>query len=519
MKIHTRTYIEFSFIFLFLGITASFAQDQEANKSPAYKEKYKFNGVPLILYSAFDAQIVQVFQLMRDANAGKAVAQHELAVRYLFGRGLPPDTPKAVYWMMKAAQQDLPLAHYNIGIMHIQGIGVPWNPFEAFQHFQSAADEEIPEALFMMGVMYSEDFVVPRSWPKSFSYIKRSAELGMSDAIDALKELRHRGVDSVEAEVKTASSKKKQLNNGTAQAARSDTTTQLVFIDFHTDTTSVTDDTTLVREAYQQLNVAQKENPAEEREKVEIDSAKRSILLTAADIGNPEALCVLGRCYEKGWSVKKDQIIAAEYYFRAIRAESFRAPALLWRLMNTEHFSHELESRTTKKDPDALFVWAGLTAIDFAKLLNGEQALKILKHNAEEGHVLSMVELGLCYFNGRWVPQDKIEASRWWMRASKEGSTDAKFRLAMLNVAGEIHSDPPDSTFAFLQALTRQGSLVANAGVGLCYEVGYCVPQNKGEAYRIYHGALHRGSETSYRSLQRMHDEIRPGDPEFQVNN
>ncbi len=254
-------------------------------------------------------------------------------------------------------------------------------------------------------------------------------------------------------------------------------------------------------------------------EKVEIDSVKRSILLAAADIGNPEALCVLGRCYEKGWSVKKDQILAAEYYFRAIRAESFRAPALLWRLMNTEHFSHELESRTTKKDPDALFVWAGLTAIDFAKLLNGEQALKILKRNAEEGHVLSMVELGLCYFSGRWVPQDKAEAARWWMRAAKEGSTDAKFRIAMLNVAGEIHSDPPDSTFAFLQELTRQGSLVANAGVGLCYEVGYGVPQNKGEAYRIYHGALHRGSETSYRSLQRMHDEIRPSDPEFQVSN
>lgn len=519
MKQFSRTYVGILFIIFVLRLTPSFAQEQEESKSPVYKEKYRFNGVPLILFSGFDAQIVLVFQLMRDANAGKAVAQHELAIRYLLGRGLPCDTPKAVYWMMKAAQQDLPLAHYNIGIMHIQGVGVPWNPFEAFKHFQCAAEEEIPEALFMMGVMYSEDFVVPRSWPKTFSYIKRSAELGISDAKDALKELRRRGVDSVEAEEKTTSAKKKQLNNGSAQTVHSDTTMQLVLIDFHTDTTSVTDDTTLVREAYQQLNVTKKEDHAEEREKVEIDSIKRSILLAAADIGNPEALCVLGRCYEKGWSVKKDQILAAEYYFRAIRAESFRAPALLWRLINNEHFSRELESRTTKKDPDALFVWAGLTAIDFAKLLSGDQALKILKRNAEEGHVLSMVELGLCYFNSRWVTQDKIEASRWWMRAAKEGSTDAKFRLAMLNVAGEIHTDPPDSTFAFLQNLTRQGSLVANAGVGLCYEVGYSVPQNKGEAYRIYHGALHRGSETSYRSLQRMHDEIRPSDPEFQVSN
>ncbi len=243
MKLLSRIYIGILFIILILGIAPSSAQDQEGNKSPVYKEKYRFNGVPLILFSGFDAQIVQVFQLMRDANAGKALAQHELAIRYLLGRGLPPDTPKAVYWMMKAAQQDLPLAHYNIGIMHIQGIGVPWNPFEAFIHFRSAADEEIPEALFMMGVMYSEDFVVPRSWPKTFSYIKQSAEFGLSDAKDALKELRRRGVDSVGEREKIASDKKKQPNNGSALAARSDSTTQLVFIDFHTDTTSVTDDT------------------------------------------------------------------------------------------------------------------------------------------------------------------------------------------------------------------------------------------------------------------------------------
>jgi TPR repeat protein len=494
-----------------------FSQDE--SKSPVYKEKYRFNGVPYILYSAFDAQVVQVFQLMRDANAGKAAAQHELALRYLLGRGLPFDTSKAVYWMMKAAQQDLPFAHYNLGIMHVQGIGVPWNPFEAYKHFRSAADEEIPEALFMMGVMYSENFVVPRSWPKTFDYIKRSAAYGMSDAKDALKELRRRGVDSVETSIKSDTLKKKNPNNGSAQTARNDTTMQLIFVDFHTDTTSVTDDTTLVHEAYQELNVSGKESEPKEREKVEVDSTRRSLLLTAAEIGNPEALCVLGRCYEKGWSVKKDQILAAEYYFRAVRAESFRAPALLWRLINTEHFSHELEIRTAKNDRDALFVWAGLTAIDFAKLLSGEQALKILKRAAEDGHVLSMVELGQCYFTGRWTAQDKMEAARWWMQAAKEGSTDAKFRIAMLNVAGEVHSDPPDTTFTFLQNLSRQGSLLASAGIGLCYEVGYGVLQNKGEAYRIYHAALHRGSETSYLALQRMHDEIRPGEPEFHVGN
>jgi hypothetical protein len=41
--------------------------------------------------------------------------------------------------------------------------------------------------------------------------------------------------------------------------------------------------------------------------------------------------------------------------------------------------------------------------------------------------------------------------------------------------------------------------------------------KDKGEAYKIFHKALLRGSETAFRALRSMHDDIRPPAKEFQM--
>jgi TPR repeat protein len=89
---------------------------QEKKKSLAFRN-YEALTIPFVLPSTLDYQLLEAFVLMQKANAGESAAQHELGLRYLFGKGFPADTVKAAFWIQKAASQNLPLAQYNLGIL------------------------------------------------------------------------------------------------------------------------------------------------------------------------------------------------------------------------------------------------------------------------------------------------------------------------------------------------------------------------------------------------------------------
>jgi TPR repeat protein len=185
--------------------------------------------------------------------------------------------------------------------------------------------------------------------------------------------------------------------------------------------------------------------------------------------------------------------------------------------MNTEEFVHQLELRSSKNDPDALYVWSGLTSIGFSKLLNEKQAFDLLQRAAIAGHVPAMVELGSCYLTGRWVQQDTNKTIELWNRASRLGSVEADIRLAGANVLGQIHTEELDLALSVLRVTSEEGSLLSDLTLAHCYEKGIGLAQNKGEAYRIFHKAMLRGSETAFRALRSMCDEFRPSSQEFQM--
>jgi uncharacterized protein len=500
---------------ILFSVASHFLQAQEKKKPQAFRSADAVS-VPLILPSTLDLQLLEAFVLMQKANAGESPAQHELGLRYLLGRGFPADTMKATFWIQKAADQHLPLAEFNLGILLMNGMGTEWNPFKAFNHFRAAAEQENPEALYVMGLLYTENFILPRSWPKAYRYFKRASELGSEAAKISKKEMERRGMDTTETADIVVPEIMRTKNN-TPQTTPSDTGFSLLFIDFHRDTISTIEDTTLIREAYQGIATSSDAASTDNILKTKMDSSARSMFFSSATAGNPEALCLLGRCYERGLNVQKDIILAGVYYLRALHLDSYRALTLLWKLMVTDEFSRELELRSSKNDPDALYVWSGLTSVGFNKLLNEKQAFDLLQRAASAGHVPAMVELGLCYFTGRWAQKDSDKAIELWNRASALGSLEAEIRLAAANVLGQIHTQEFNTALSILRATAKQGSLFSDLALAYCYEKGIGLPQDKGEAYRIFHKALLRGSETAFRALRSMHDDIRPADKEFQM--
>ena len=94
--------------------------------------------------SATDDATTPEFDALRArAEAGNAVAQYTLALRYDFGfsQGVLQDDAEALRWFRLAAEQGHAAAQYNLGFMYRTGRGVPENPGEAIRWWRLAAEQ------------------------------------------------------------------------------------------------------------------------------------------------------------------------------------------------------------------------------------------------------------------------------------------------------------------------------------------------------------------------------------------
>lgn len=122
-----------------------------------------------------------------------------------------------------------------------------------------------------------------------------------------------------------------------------------------------------------------------------------------------------------------------------------------------------------------------LTGKDAVKLMDEgkkDEAIQILEELAADGDDLSMVQLGIYYYQGTGVIQDYYKAMDWWLQAFKRNNADAFVNL------GVMHRD------------------------------GQGVPQNKKIAYCVFlttHMNGYGSQSTQYRSnssLRRLMDEL-----------
>ena len=473
----------------------------------------------LIVESDPSAQLLEGFILIQKANSGDPVAEQEVGLRYLFGRDFPSDTVKAAMWIRKAADQSLLTAKYNLAILTNNGWGTDWNPFEAFKLFLAAARGNMSEAKYMVGLSYVDDLVVPRNWNVAYRYLSEAAEQGFKPAKEVLDEFAKRGIhvnkdSSTIQSDSTEASKEVEKGKG-----KPDTAWTPVFLDLQRDPPTALDDTTLLKEAYREANITARyaldTGPAKHR-RVEEDTGMVRII-EAAEYGNPEALTLIGRLYEEGIGVERDLVLGAEYYIRAVRFDSPRASQLLWKLEQSSDFHKQLDERSQRNDPVALFVWAGLTALHLDPTLNDQKALELLEKSADKHHVPALIELGLCSYQGRWVNQDKNAAIAVWNEAASLGSKEAAVRIAAAKVTGDFSDHQYNVYLPILFDAAQEGVLVAQLALAYCYEHGFGLQLNKGEAARMYRVCAQRGSQNAFQSLRRMYDEIRPKEKEFVI--
>jgi len=110
------------------------------------------------------------------ADGELAEAQYNLGVIHEYGRGVPRDPEKAVFWYALAADQKLPEAVNNLGRMYTLGIGVDKDEAEGFQYYREAANLGLADAAYNVGIGYLTGLGTEKNDRQAVVWFNKAAE-------------------------------------------------------------------------------------------------------------------------------------------------------------------------------------------------------------------------------------------------------------------------------------------------------------------------------------------------------
>ena len=117
------------------------------------------------------------------AEQGDAGAQYYLGLMYVYGDGVPQDYAEALpTWYRRAAEQGVARAQYYLGLMYVYGFVVPQNYTKAADWYRRAAEQGAELAQFNLGVMYYNGEGVPQDYTRAAQWFRRAAEQAYAPA-------------------------------------------------------------------------------------------------------------------------------------------------------------------------------------------------------------------------------------------------------------------------------------------------------------------------------------------------
>ncbi len=115
---------------------------------------------------------------------------------------------------------------------------------------------------------------------------------------------------------------------------------------------------------------------------------------------------------------------------------------------------------------------------------NPEEAVKLLRQAAEQGHVGAQLDLGLCYCNGSGVEKNYDEAATWFRKSAEQGCPAAQSQLGLCYIKGEGVVKNYNTGFQWSLKAAEQGDAIGQNIVSYCYIHGYGVKRDLTEAVK-----------------------------------
>lgn len=183
------------------------------------------------------------------------------------------------------------------------------------------------------------------------------------------------------------------------------------------------------------------------------------LLRNAAAFGNPDALCELGVCLDRGRGVHINVAEAKELLREAVAKGSVEAPGHLARI--------DTDYRRTA--PSAII----------------HAAVARWRERARQGHADAQECLGRCYFVGIGVVKDIVEAARWFQLSADQGCAAGQCMLGACYGTGTGVLEDSRKAVQLYQLAADQGDAIAQSNLGNCHEHGLDVPKDQVEAFNL----------------------------------
>jgi TPR repeat protein len=122
-------------------------------------------------------------------------------------------------------------------------------------------------------------------------------------------------------------------------------------------------------------------------------------------------------------------------------------------------------------------------------------ALREWRPLAEKGDALAQYNLGVLYRKGRGVPQDDVQARKWYDKAAVQGQAKAQYNLGTLYYNGEGVPKDYKQALRWFRLAADQGEAVAQTKIAIMYEDAQGVPHDLVQAYKWYSLAITSGDK------------------------
>ena len=120
---------------------------------------------------------------------------------------------------------------------------------------------------------------------------------------------------------------------------------------------------------------------------------------------------------------------------------------------------------------------------------NYSSAMQLWLPLAEQGDVVAQFNVGIMYDKGHGVPQDAVEAARWYQRAAERGDVISQFKLGLMYAEGDGIAQDYDLAARWYLLAAENNHVRAQFSVGTMYANGQGLAQNLTKATEWYERA------------------------------
>jgi len=123
-----------------------------------------------------------------------------------------------------------------------------------------------------------------------------------------------------------------------------------------------------------------------------------------------------------------------------------------------------------------------------------------LRKAAEQGITEAQCKLGVMYDTGQGVPEDDVEAVKWYRKAAEQGIAEAQCNLGFMYDTGQGVAEDEVEAVKWYRKAADQGYADAQYNLGSSYANGQGVAQHGVMAYMWWNLAAAQGDEGAKRN-------------------